>query len=91
MHGKSRFITPVNNVNSAHNNTIRRPKKTVLLSGSTFGGVFRTNTTYSATYKALTQCIVWKLTAPAFERAFKMYADETMLNTYVDVFRAVNM
>lgn len=65
--------------------TTSKPK--ILHAGNTFGGIFGSCAVFEGTYRAISQCIVWVLTAEDFERLFVPYADATMLSKYVEAIR----
>lgn len=60
-----------------------RFSKEVLTTGSCFGGVFRTSATYTGTYKAISACVFWALTASNFESVFVPFADDVMKAAYI--------
>ncbi|CAD2215461.1 hypothetical protein, conserved [Angomonas deanei] len=58
------------------------PSKRVYLPGESFGGIFLCTAHFGGVYRALSQCIIWTLTAEDFENVFRPFADQTMRDTY---------
>ncbi|KPI86315.1 hypothetical protein ABL78_4620 [Leptomonas seymouri] len=71
---------------------VSRCVREVILSGSTFGGVFGgSSAVFAETYRALSQCIVWELRAEDFKRIFRPFSDRVMLDKYKEHMRAQSL
>lgn len=70
---------------------VSRCVKEVLRPGATFGGIFGGSAVFAATYRALSQCIVWELRCEDFEKVFRPFSDRAMLDKYKECMRAESL
>ncbi|KPA80988.1 hypothetical protein ABB37_04372 [Leptomonas pyrrhocoris] len=70
--------------------SVLRYMKEVIMPGSSFGGIFGggSSAVFAETYRALSYCIVWELSAEEFEQVFRPFSDRGMVDKYKESLRA---
>lgn len=67
---------------------VPRVTREVLKAGGSFGGIFGGCAVFTGNYRAISQCIVWRLQCEDFERIFVPFADRVMIEKYKEAMRA---